>query len=104
MLPFEWYLGLSIIVMGIGIFAIATRKNLIKQIIGIEIIISAVHLNFIAMSLYFRNGYVDPFAQTIVIVSMSVGAGIIAVALSLTLKAYQHYKTLNTRRMNKLKW
>lgn len=46
------YLGIAAILYGIGLYAVATKRNLIKIVIGIEILINAVHLNLIALSAY----------------------------------------------------
>ncbi|MGQ4832430.1 MAG: NADH-quinone oxidoreductase subunit NuoK [Candidatus Asgardarchaeia archaeon] len=104
MLPIMVYFILSIGLLGIGLAGVTVKRNLIKILIGIETMLASANLNFILFSMYFNNGYVDPLAQTIVIISMAVGASVIAVALTLTLKAYEHYKTLDTSKMNKLKW
>lgn len=104
MLPIIVYFILSVGLLCIGLAGVVIKHNLIKILIGIETMLASVHLNFLLFSIYFRNGYVDPLAQTIVVISMAVGASVIAVALTLVLKAYEHYKTLDTRKMNKLKW
>lgn len=102
MIGLSWYLATSVILYLIGLYCLATKRNLIKMIIGIEILINAAHLNFIALSTTVAG--LDPLARTYVIISIGVGAGVIALALSLTLLVYRHYGTLDVRKMRRLKW
>ena len=102
MIELYWYLGASAILYLIGLYCLATKRNLIKLIIGIEILINAAHLNFIALGTT-TTGF-DPLTHTYVIISIGVGAGVIALALSLTLLVYRHYSTLDVRKMRRLKW
>jgi len=102
MIGLNWYLAASAILYSIGLYCLATKRNLIKMIIGVEILLNAAHLNFIALST--TTAGLDPLARTYVIVSIGVGAGVIALALSLTLLVYRHYRTLDVRKIRRLKW
>ncbi|WXG41397.1 MAG: sodium:proton antiporter [Candidatus Freyarchaeum deiterrae] len=46
------YLATAAILYGIGLYAVATKRNVIKIVIGIEVLVAAAHLNFIAFSAY----------------------------------------------------
>jgi len=102
MIGLNWYLGAAAILYLIGLYCLATKRNIIKLIIGVEILINAAHLNFIALST--TTAGLDPLARSFVIISIGVGAGVIALALSLTLLIYRHYGTLDVRKMRRLKW
>lgn len=68
------YLGVAAILYGIGLYTVATKRNLIKIVIGVEILVNAAHLNLIALSAYrwaiqwmqevyallYNAGYTDP--------------------------------------------
>jgi multicomponent Na+:H+ antiporter subunit C len=86
----------------VGIYSVASRRNMIRTVIGIEIITAAVNLNFIALGS--RNGQVDSLAQSIVFTSIVIGASIAAVALSIVINAYRHYGTLDLRKLSRLRW
>jgi multisubunit Na+/H+ antiporter MnhC subunit len=77
---------------------------MIKLIIGIEILTSAANLNFIALSAYGKPGQVDPLGHTFVIMSIVIGACVVAVALTIAVNAYRHYKTLDVRELKRLRW
>jgi len=49
-------------------------------------------------------GVVDALAQSIVIMSMVIGAAIATVALMVIIKIYRHYKTIDLRKVSKLRW
>jgi len=88
----------------VGVYCLATKRNMIKLIIGIEIIVNAAHLNFIALSVYRLSGYIDPLAQSFVITSIGVSSCVIAVGLAVAIYAYRRYKSLDVRELKRLRW
>ncbi len=86
----------------VGAYCVASRRNMIRSVIGIEIITAAVNLNFIAFGS--KAGNVDPLAQSIVFTLIVIGASIAAVALSIVINAYRHYRTLDLRKLSRLRW
>jgi len=103
MLAIHVYLTVSISLFLIGLYCLAFKKNMIRILLGIEIIQNAANLSFIAFSARFA-GQVDLLAQSIVIMSIVLGGCVVAVGLSLVLYAYKHYKTLDVRELRRLKW
>ena len=96
------YVAGSAVLALVGIYSVAARRNMIRSIIGIEIITAAVNLNFIALGS--REGQVDTLAQSIVFTSIVIGASIAAVALSIVINAYRHYGTLDLKKLSRLRW
>jgi len=89
----------------IGIYCLAVKRNMLKIVIGMEIVTSAVHLNFIALGAVVPAiSAVNPFAQTVVIVSTAIGALVATVALMLIMNAYKHYGSLDVKRLSRLRW
>ena len=86
----------------VGVYCIASRRNMIRSVIGLEIVTAAVNLNFIALGS--RSGQVDSLAQSIVFTLIVIGASIAAVALSIVINAYRHYGTLDLRKLSRLRW
>ncbi len=78
-----------------------------KLVIGIEILVAAVNLNFLALAAFTGGpsilGPVDPVAQVFVILSICVGGAIAAVSLSLIRASYRHYGTLDIRELRRLR-
>lgn len=97
-----WYLSAAVILYIIGLYTLASNRNMIKMVIAIEILLDAAHLNFIAFSAS-PTGGVDPLAHVIVITSIVIGGCIAAIALSLIVNAYRHYGTINVRKLRRLR-
>jgi NADH-quinone oxidoreductase subunit K len=102
MTPLQSYLILSALLFAIGLAGALTRRNAILVLIGIELMLNAANLNFIA---FWRYGP-HPEALTgimFVIFSIGVAAAEAAVGLALIISIYRHYKTVNVDEMNSMK-
>ncbi len=104
MIPLVYYLACAIALYIIGMYCLASKRNMIKLVIGIEILINAAHLTFIAFSAYRTAGYVDPLGHAIVIMSIVFAGCVAAVALTIVTYAYRHYGTLDVRKLRRLRW
>ncbi|MBS7655489.1 NADH-quinone oxidoreductase subunit K [Candidatus Bathyarchaeota archaeon] len=98
----QTYMACSFILTAVGLYTIISMRNMIRTIIGIEIITIAVNLNFLALGS--RNGFVDSLAQSIVFISTVIGAAVAAIALSLIINVYRHYGTLDLKKLRRLRW
>jgi NADH-quinone oxidoreductase subunit K len=102
MTPLQSYLILSALLFAIGLAGALTRRNAILVLIGIELMLNAANLNFIA---FWRYGP-HPEALTgimFVIFSIGVAAAEAAVGLALIISIYRHYKMVNVDEMNSMK-
>ncbi len=102
MLPLHYYLIVSAALFAIGLAGALTRRNAIIALIGIELMLNAANLNFIA---FWRYGP-RPEALTgvmFVIFSIGVAAAEAAVGLALIIAIYRHYKTTNLDEIDSLK-
>jgi NADH-quinone oxidoreductase subunit K len=98
------FLGTAFALFSIGLLCV-TRANMIRIILGVEIILNAGNLSFI----YFASekssmGLVDPLGQSIVILSIITGGAVVSIGLALIVNAYKHFKTTNARELRRLKW
>jgi NADH:ubiquinone oxidoreductase subunit K len=98
----QLYIPASIILIVLGLYCIATKRDLIRIVLGIEIMTSGVNLNIIAMGL--RSNGVEALAQSIALISMTIGACIAAVALSIIINVFRHYRTTDTKELRRLRW
>ncbi|MCW5553274.1 MAG: NADH-quinone oxidoreductase subunit NuoK [Verrucomicrobiae bacterium] len=102
MTPLAAYLLLSAVLFSIGLAGALTRRNAIIVLIGIELMLNAANLNFIA---FWRFGE-NPEALTGVlfaIFSIGIAAAEAAVGLALIIAIYRHYRTANVDEVNSLK-
>ena len=51
------FLFISAFLFSFGLFAVITRKNAIMVLIGIELMLNAANINFVAFS-HYRNNFV----------------------------------------------
>jgi len=102
MTPLPAYLILSTFLFTIGLAGALTRRNAIMVLIGIELMLNAANLNFIAFWRYGPN----PQALTgvmFVIFSIAIAAAEAAVGLALIIAIYRHFKTTNVNEVNELR-
>lgn len=93
---------LSLALYALGMYCLATKRNMIRLLLGIEILINSANINFIAFS---RSvpGFVDPLAHSIITVSIGLAASVTAVGVIILVYAYRHYGTLDVRVLRRLK-
>ena len=102
MTPLSLYLLLSALLFAIGLAGALTRRNAIIVLIGIELMLNAANLNFIAFWRYCPNP--EALAGVMfVIFSIGVAAAEAAVGLALIIAAYRHYRTTNLDEINTMK-
>jgi NADH:ubiquinone oxidoreductase subunit K len=100
--PLACYLLVSALLFAIGFGGALTRRNSILVLIGIELMLNAANLNFLA---FWRYGP-HPEALTgmmFVIFSIAVAAAEAAVGLALIIAIYRHTKTTDMSKLDSLK-
>ncbi len=94
------YLGFAALLLFVGIYCLLTMRNLIKLFIGIEIISKAVSLALLTSG-FVRNNIL--LAQSLVITFIVVEVSLVATALAIIINIYRHTKSLDVRKLAKLK-
>src|SRR5260370_25805693 len=86
----------------IGLLAALSRRHAIFILIGIEMMLAAANLNFIA---FWRFGPQpqQPTGVMVAIFSIAVAAAAAAVGLALVIAVYRHYRTTTVDQLNQLK-
>ena len=104
---------LYIILMMIGLYGIMTKKNLVKKIIGLNILQTAVILFFISVgakenatipiiehghdsahNLISASHYINPLPHVLMLTAIVVAVATLGVALALVIRVHQQYHTL----------
>jgi len=99
-------LGLILIassgLFSIGLLAALSRRHAIFMLIGIELMLAAANLNFVA---FWRFGppSPNPHGALFAIFSIAIAAAEAAVGLALVIAVYRHYRTTSVDRMTQLK-
>ena len=96
------FLIISAALFCIGLLAALSRRHAIFVLIGIEMMLAAANLNFIA---FWRFGpqQQSPTGVMVAIFSIAIAAAEAAVGLALVLAVYRHYRTTNVNKLDQLK-
>jgi NADH-quinone oxidoreductase subunit K len=94
------FLIVAAILFSLGLYAVITRKNAIMVLMGVELILNAANINFVAFSRYGNNGLTGQAAALFVIVLAAAEA---AVALAIVLNIYKLLTNVNVDEIDKLK-
>ncbi len=94
------YMFFSAALIGLGIFALLTMRNLIKLFIGIEIVGKGVSLALLATG--FAKNHVL-LAQSLVVTFIVVEVCLVATALALIINVHRHTKSLDVRKLARLR-
>ena len=86
------YLYISAILFSIGTFAVMTRRNGIAVLMGVELILNAANLNFVAFS---RFGGMNMDGHIFSLFVIVLAAAEAAVALAIVINIYNNLHTIN---------
>ena len=101
------YTLLSLFLFGTGLYAVLARRNLIAILIGIELMLNAASLNFMAF-----GRFVDFSGQTLgsaatgpifVLFIIGLAAAEVAIALSIILAVYRQRASIEVDELDGLK-
>ena len=95
-----FYMFFAAALLFAGIFCLLTKRNLIKLFIGIMIIGKGISLALLATGFVKENILL---AQSLVITFIVVEVSLVAVALALIIIIYRNTKSLDVRKLTKLK-
>lgn len=107
----------SVFLIVLGLYTIIVKKNLIKIVLGMGIVDYGI--NLLIVSIGFNAGgtaplftmaeimsgayFVDPVPQALTLTSIVIGACVDAMALSLVIKIYGKYKTIDADKVRRLR-
>jgi multicomponent Na+:H+ antiporter subunit C len=116
--------AIAMLLIALGLYCLLSKRNLIKLVIGLSVLTDGIHLFLIslvyrmggkaaivtpevieagAVSEFLHTLAVDPLPQALVLTSIVINICILALALSLVVYAYRHYKTLDPFKMRGLR-
>jgi NAD(P)H-quinone oxidoreductase subunit 4L len=95
------YLLLALILFMIGFFGAIVSKNILKVLISVEFMLTAVNINFIAFASFFDNIKLDGFVFSLFYIA--VGATEIAIALAIFYLMFKAKNSVDTEDYNELR-
>lgn len=88
------YLFLALILFFIGFWGAIVSKNMLKVLISVEFMLTAVNINFIAFASFFDNIKLNGFVFSLFYIA--VGAVEIAIALAIFYLMFRERQSVNT--------
>lgn len=101
MIGLPHYLLLSAALLGIGAYGALTRRNAIAVLMGVELMLNAANLNFLAFWRFLTPHSMEP--QVFVLIGLTIAAAEAAIGLAVVLNIYREYGTVNLDEIAELK-
>jgi NADH-quinone oxidoreductase subunit K len=92
-IPTVHFLYLAAILFGIGLFGVLVRKNAISVLMGIELMLNAVNINYLAFAKYWNGNSIS--GPVFVVFIITIAAAEAAVALAIVISVYRQMKSAN---------
>jgi NADH-quinone oxidoreductase subunit K len=93
------YLMLAAVVFGIGVFGVITRRNTIGILLGIELMLNAVNINFVAFSRF----HGDPDGMIFTLFAIAVTVAEVALGLAIVILLFRTRRTVLADHIDLLK-
>jgi NAD(P)H-quinone oxidoreductase subunit 4L len=95
------YLLLGLVLFVLGLLGVLSRRNLIGVLIGIELMMNAASLNFMAFNRYCVT---DPTTgQIFVLIIIGLAAAEVAIFLAIIMRLSRIYQTIDAEQLTELK-
>lgn len=94
------FLMVSAVLFSLGLLAVISRRNIIMVLMGIELILNAANLNFVAFS---RYGALDVDGHMVALFVIIIAAAEAAVALAIALNIYNRFGSVDIEQISELK-
>lgn len=101
MLTMNHFLALSLVLFGIGVAGVLSRRNVIIVLMGIELMLNAANINFVAFARFLPQPGV--IGQIFPVFVITVAAGEVAVGLAIIISLYRNRETINVDEYDILK-
>ena len=94
------YLTVAAVLLVLGLYTLATRRNAIGVLLGVELILNAANLNFVAFA-GLGNG--DAGGQVVALFVIALAAAESVVALAIVLAIFNKYRTIEIDKVSRMK-
>jgi NADH-quinone oxidoreductase subunit K len=94
------YLSVAAALFGFGLLTVMTRKNAVGILLGVELLLNAAALNFVAFE-HFVVGGVGGQVFTVFIIVLAASEA--AIALAIVLSVFRSFRTIMADRLTSLR-
>ena len=98
--PLQVYLMIGAVLFVAGVFCVATRRNAVMILMGVELILNSANVNLVAFNRFTPRGMDGQLFAIFVIIMAASEA---AVALAIVLNIYNNIKTIDVDEADSLK-
>ena len=93
------YLTISALLFCFGLFAVMTRKNAIVILMGVELILNAANVNFLALSKF--NGGMEGVMFSLFVIVLAAAEA--AVGLAIVINIYKIFRSVDVSTIDTMK-
>jgi NADH-quinone oxidoreductase subunit K len=97
----EHYLAIGAVLFGLGLFTVATRRNAVGMLLGVELILNAGALNFVAFDHFVAEARAS--GQVFAVFVIAFAASEAAIALAIVLQVYRTHRTIAADELTELR-
>ncbi len=111
--------SLALLLIMVGLYGVVVNRNTLKIVLSLLVMEHGVHLLFVLVG-YRRKGHppilepgtsiatfssaaVDPVPQALVLTSLVIGLGVLALLVALCVRLYERYGTFDVSAMRRLR-
>lgn len=100
MASLENYLLVGAILFSLGLYGVVTRRNGVAVLMGVELILNAANVNFLAFA---RFGGMNMAGHVYALFVIVLAAAEAAVALAIIINIFNNFNTINVDEVSELK-
>ena len=97
----QHYLVVSAILLVVGLYTVSTRRNAVAILMGVELILNAANINYIAFA---RYGGASIDGQVFAIFVIMLAAAEAAIGLAIVLGIYQNFDSIDVEATDSLRY
>ncbi len=98
--PLQHVLVVGLLLFGLGLYTVLTRRNAIGILMGVEILLNAANVNYVAFA---RYGGTPTDGQVFAIFVVMLAAAEAAVGLAIVLGIYQNFESIDVEAAHSLR-
>lgn len=92
---------LAAVLFAIGLYGVLSKRNIIAILMGVELMLNAVNINFVAFNHFMPVS--DLTGQLMAVFAITVGVAEVAIGVALAYRIYNDRQTINVDELDNMK-
>ncbi len=92
---------LAAMLFAIGLYGVLSKRNIIAILMGVELMLNAVNINFVAFNRF--TPVSDLTGQLMTVFAITVGVAEVAIGVALAYRIYNDRQTINVDELDNMK-